>query len=310
MIYKKESGGQGEGVPVMKPDLNGIKVVFLGGDKREIIVAKEFAKLGAKVNVFGLSLEKEENIEPFLDVFEAFKGVNALILPVLGINPKGEIYGAYFKEPLLLTLDLLKLLPPKTPVFVGAANLSLKEMIAKADLKLIELMQLDEVAILNSIPSAEGALQLAMQETEITIHGSKSVVLGFGRTAMTLARMLNGLGAFTTVVARDFAQKARALEMGFEAISFNELNSNLKKAQIIFNTVPALVLGEKELNNLSLDALIIDIASFPGGVDFEIAKEKGIKAFLALGLPGKVAPKTSGMILAKVIPRILSENTF
>ena len=147
-----------------------------------------------------------------------------------------------------------------------------------------------------------------MEATSITIHGSNSFVLGFGRTGATLARLLHGMGAKVTVVARQQAQQARIYEMGMRPVTYAELPVRVPEADIIFNTVPDLILSSCILGKVSDEVVIIDLASPPGGTDFDAAKRLGIKALLAPGLPGKVAPKTAGRILAQVIPRLLIEN--
>jgi dipicolinate synthase subunit A len=205
----------------------------------------------------------------------------------------------------VLTEELLSGLPRGTPVLVGVAGKPLREMAEKAGLKLVELMKLDEVAILNSIPSAEGAIQLAMENSDITIHGSKSLVLGFGRTGVTCALKLHALGSRTTVVARNPDQRARACAMGLGAADFSRLCLESADADFIVNTVPAMVLDESVIEAMASTALIIDLASSPGGTDFPAARRRNITAILAPGLPGKVAPKTAGRILADVVPRIL-----
>ncbi|MGB9803578.1 NAD(P)-dependent oxidoreductase, partial [Desulfofundulus sp.] len=169
-------------------------------------------------------------------------------------------------------------------------------------------MDIDEVAILNSIPSAEGAIQVAMEKLPITIHGSNSIVLGFGRTGTTLARMLRALGSRTVVVARNPAQRARAFEMGLETADLPELPVIAAGADVIFNTIPALVLDERVLLQVRPGTLILDLASSPGGTDFEVARQLGITALLLPGLPGRVAPRTAGEILARVVPRLLAEQ--
>jgi len=130
--------------------------------------------------------------------------------------------------------------------------------------------------------------------------------MGFGRTGITLARVLQALGAKTTVVARNVAQLVRAEEMRLETARYSQLDIFSGQVDVIFNTVPALVLNETILSCLPTGVLIIDIASAPGGTDFDAAKKLGIKAVLAPGLPGKVAPITAGRILAKVVPRLLA----
>jgi dipicolinate synthase subunit A len=54
--------------------------------------------------------------------------------------------------------------------------------------------------------------------------------------------------------------------------------------------------------------VIIDLASKPGGTDFRFAERRGIKAILAPGLPGIVAPKTAGRILASIVSQIIMQD--
>lgn len=291
----------------MQFNLSGVKLAILGGDARQVILAQHLAEQGALVKVVGLPVEGE-NIINCLQLSEAMDSVNAVILPVPGVSEELKIYSAYLEQPMFLTEELLAQLPQGSPVIVGIARASLKRLVEKLGLRLIEVMKIDEVAILNSIPSAEGAIQLAMEKMSITIHGSKAWVLGFGRTGITLARLLSAMGAKTTVVARNPSQLARAYEMGLEIATYSQIKNFSGEVDVIFNTVPALVLNQTVLERLPTDVLIIDLASAPGGTDFEAAKRLGIEALLAPGLPGKVAPKTAGQILARVIPRLLAEE--
>jgi dipicolinate synthase subunit A len=120
--------------------------------------------------------------------------------------------------------------------------------------------------------------------------------------------MLKGLGSKTYGVDRSSAKRARAKEMGIVPVDFSNFEKVISEMKFIFNTVPALVLDKEILSEVESEAVIIDLASAPGGTDFEVAGELGIKALLSLGLPGKVAPKTAGQILAKVIPELIMEE--
>ena len=293
---------------MIKPHLKGVAIALLGGDAREIVLAERLGAAGVLVKVVGLPVKVRQGIELCPGTREALEGAQAVILPVPGINDSGEIYAAFCERPPVLTAELLSCLPVGTPVLVGVARKALKDMTEKCGLRLIEIMKLDEVAILNSIPSAEGAIQMAMENSDITIHGSRSLVLGFGRTGATLACKLHALGSAVTAVARNSAQRAKAVAMGLSAADFPGLAAEALTADYIFNTVPGMILDDPALGGVSPEVLIIDLASAPGGTDFEAARRRGIKAILAPGLPGKVAPKTAGRILADVIPRILTEE--
>ncbi|AGL01312.1 dipicolinate synthase subunit DpsA [Desulfoscipio gibsoniae] len=288
-------------------NLTGLAVAVMGGDAREVTLVESLTGAGATVKTLGLPV-KGPNIVPCSEPEECLAGVQALILPVPGVNEQMELFSAYLKPRPIITGELLSLLPAGTPVLVGVARKPLCELLEKNALKPIELMKLDEVAILNSIPSAEGAVQMAMERLPITIHGSSAMVLGFGRTGQTMAQLLMAMHAHTTVVARNPAQLARATAMGLKALHFNELVDYLRDVDVIFNTIPAPVINGEILQRLPSATLIIDLASAPGGTDFVKAGELGIEAVLAPGLPGKVAPKTAGMILARVVPGILLQK--
>lgn len=293
----------------MQPSLEGVKIAVLGGDARELVMVRELALSGAIVRVAGLPAGSDSERIIFCQYLrESVNDVQAVVLPVLGINEKGRLQCPFADRPLVLTEEVLLQIPDGVPVFVGTAGPLLTEMAGRCGIRLVELMKMDEVAILNSIPSAEGAIQIAMEKLPITIHGSSAFVLGFGRTGQTLARMLGAIGAQTRVVARNPAHRARIGEMGLEPLSFQELSGCIKEADIIFNTVPALVLTEDILQNVSPAALIVDLASSPGGTDFKAAEKLGINAILAPGLPARVAPKTAGQILARTIIRLLVQR--
>ncbi|HEX6971300.1 MAG TPA: dipicolinate synthase subunit DpsA, partial [Limnochordia bacterium] len=196
---------------------------------------------------------------------------------------------------------------PGTPLFIGAARPVIERLAARYRVRLIRLAEQDEIAILNSIPTAEGAIWRAMAERETTIHGSACAVLGFGRCGVTLARMLHCLGADVTVAARNPAQLARAYEMGIGAIALHDLGALLPSVDIVFNTIPAMVLTPPLLSRLPAGALVIDIATAPGGTDFAAAAKLGVRAFLELGIPGRIAPRTAGEILARTVPRLIAE---
>ena len=161
--------------------------------------------------------------------------------------------------------------------------------------------------IANALPTAEGAVQLAMEHLPITIHGSKVLVIGFGRVGRLTAQRFQALGARVSVAARKYDQLAWAQAMGFGAEHLAQLQGWLCGYDLIVNTVPAQVLGREELEDLKPDCLILDLASKPGGVDLAAAAEMGVKVIWALSLPGKVAPVTAGAAIRSTIYNMLRE---
>lgn len=293
----------------MEGKLEGIRIAVVGGDDRELVLIPELVRQGAQVSVTGfLPCNELVHTRRAVDVKEAVAGVQVVILPMPGTDDRGVIRAVYSTRELVLSEEVVRNLVPDTLILIGTAKPFLREWARRYRLRLREIAEEDEVAILNSIPTAEGAIQMAMEQLPVTIHRSQAYVLGFGRIGQTLARMLQSLGAFTTVVARSHAALARAYEQGHQVLPFQDLSHYIGQAQVVFNTVPALVLTREVLAAAASDVLIIDLASVPGGTDFKAAENMNLKAILAPGLPGKVAPRTAGEILARVIPRLIRQE--
>lgn len=297
-------------MPKLKVMLTGKHLVFIGGDARQLEVIAHVTENDASATLVGF----EQATRSFADteLGELTDGVlasaDALVLPVAGVENDGRVDSQFSGEPITMTEAHFQALRPGTFVFTGIARRVLTEWCERYSLNLIKLMELDEVAILNSIPTAEGAIAIAMQETEITLHGSNAVVLGFGRCGQTLAHKLHAMGANVRVCARYQPELARIRERSLTPFAMKDIDHAIHDADTVFNTIPALVLSAGVLRNMRREAVIIDIASKPGGTDFRYAERRGIKALLAPSLPGLVAPKTAGHIIASSISRILASE--
>lgn len=147
-----------------------------------------------------------------------------------------------------------------------------------------------------------------MEQTERTIRGSNCLIIGFGRIGGVLARMMAGLGAEVTVSARKPEHFSWCDVNGWNKADTRALDGKLGGFDIIFNTVPHLVLDAALLAQLKTGALVIDLASSPGGVDFAAAKKRGVNCRWALSLPGKVAPESAAVILRDTVYQIIKED--
>jgi dipicolinate synthase subunit A len=290
------------------PDLRNCRIAVLGGDARSLFYIPALLSAGAKVRAVGF--EKAVGLVPceLSELPDALLWANVLILPMAGTAADGTISTQFSDHRFVLNAQNGSLVRPHTLVLTGVARGGLRELAVKLNWRLVEIVDMDDLAILNSIPSAEGALQMAMEASDITIHHSNSWVLGFGRCGTTIARDLAGLGARVTVAARKAEDLARIQVCGYQAVPFNELALLINRADFVFNTVPAQVLGESILQLTKAEVVIIDIASVPGGVDFAAAERLGRKALLAPSLPGRVAPRTAGRILGDLLPDIIKQN--
>ncbi len=171
-----------------------------------------------------------------------------------------------------------------------------------------DFLEREDFSILNAIPTVEGALQIAMEKTIATIHGSNMLVIGNGRIGKLMARSLASLGAEVTVSARKSEDLAWIKALGYNAANTNHLEGTLGSFDCIFNTVPYMILPYTRLTELKKNCLIIDLASHPGGVDFKAAANLGINTEWALSLPGKVAPESAALYLRDTLYQILHER--
>ncbi|HWI64795.1 MAG TPA: dipicolinic acid synthetase subunit A [Symbiobacteriaceae bacterium] len=284
--------------------VHGKTVAVLGGDRRMAEAVRFFQEAGAKVRVCGL-LPSDDGSTVCSQGAEALEGADAVILPVQGVSPNGKVFTAPGAPDCYIDTHGLKNLRSGAVVFAGIGNAYLRQTCAEAGVALVEYREADEFAIWNAIPSAEGAIQMAMEATPFTIFGSRALVLGFGRTGKAIALLLRGLFSDVAVTARKPLDYARIWAAGYRYLPLDRLAEAVAAADIIFNTVPAMVLPRQILELAPRHAVIIDVASAPGGTDFAAAAELGLTAKLAPGLPGIVAPVTAGKIIAELILRHL-----
>ncbi|MGO0123142.1 dipicolinate synthase subunit DpsA [Desulfothermobacter acidiphilus] len=290
----------------MRPNqLKGITLAVIGGDQRAVYTAEELAQRGARVRLVG-HRSNCSGVEAVEGVRAALEAVEAVVFPFPGVQEDGSLPSP--TGALRLAPTDFEFLPRAGWIFTGFANSFLWRLAELKGLKLVPVADRDDFAILNSIPTAEGALQMAMERLPVTIHGLVVLVLGFGRVGQSLARRLQALGARVSVVTRDPAERARALETGYRVLDLAALPTYLPEFELLFNTIPAPVLTARLLRCTRPEVLIIDLASYPGGTDFEAAQVLGRQALLAPSLPGKVAPKTAGKILGQVIAEILLQE--
>ena len=202
---------------------------------------------------------------------------------------------------------LVKMINPASIVFGGQISKTLSQKMTDRGIKHYDYMTRDELAIRNAIPTAEGAIEVAISETPVTIHNSKCLVIGYGKVGKAVSHSFNALGAKTFVAARKYADLALIEGRGCHPLTINESRLRLSEFDIIINTVPALVLDSVVLSKVPRSSLIIDLASRPGGIDFEAAKQLRLNVIWALSLPGRVAPITAGIIIKDTINNILNE---
>ncbi|MEC5422642.1 dipicolinic acid synthetase subunit A [Virgibacillus sp. C22-A2] len=284
-------------------------IAVIGGDARYLELIRQLQSL-SNTTILLVGFDKLEQGFTGLKQMD-FKELDpseldVVVLPITGTDIEGRVETVFSDQPIQITRQWFKELKKNALIFTGITNDYLTSAIHEANSLLIPLLDRDDVAIYNSIPTAEGTIMMAIEQTDYTIHSSRVFVVGFGRVGNTVANKFSALGAKVSVSARSIKDLARITEMGLNAIPLEELDSYTEACDLLINTIPAPVIDRKTIQQLPPHALIIDLASKPGGTDFDFADQRGIKAILARSLPGIVAPKTAGKILADVIKQLLN----
>ena len=148
------------------------------------------------------------------------------------------------------------------------------------------------------------------------------MVLGYGRIGKILCNVLKSFTENIYCMPNSKEElewlKSNCVNYIFEE-NFNDLNKNLKKVdniakkelhkflgnfEIIINTIPRIILNEKEICSLNKDVFILDVASKPGGINQENARKNNINFLWKLGIPAEISAKAC----AKKIKNMIYEN--
>lgn len=286
----------------MENNMKKKKILIAGGDMRQLYCA---VRLSCEFDTAVIGFDREHLPEELhlCNAKETECGTfDYAVLPVPPLDDGGRLLAPCYSQS-LLTADAEKMLAPDGIIFAGRADDRLRE--AFPGREICDYLLREELSLKNAIPTAEGALQLALDELPVTMNGLRVLIVGMGRIGTALTEILKGFGADITVAVRNGSGAARARLHGVSSVSIKEAGSDYG---LVFNTVPSLVFDRELLSRFSKSTLFIDLASKPGGIDFDAALELGIKVIWALGLPGKTAPVTSGEFIAETVMDMIAER--
>ncbi len=283
------------------------KILMLGGDLRQLTVGDEFRAEGFDVSFYGMD-NKTISIPYYIynTLEEAIKDNDIIIAGIPTSRDNIYLSTPLFSSDIKLS-DIENLMDSSKVFFSGLICEPLKKSLKKNGVLYFDYGTREELTVENIIPTVEGALSIAINETPFTLHGCNALVCGFGRIGKILAKNLDSLGAKVTASARKLEDLSWIDCFGFEKIETKNIYEYINRYDIIFNTIPFPVIDEECLKRVKKNSVIIDLASNPGGINFKYAKLLGIKVIRALSLPGKVAPETAGKIIKNTISNILTE---
>lgn len=282
-------------------------IAVIGGDKRQSYICKLLGRKGFQVISLGVELAEEdiENVTIANTLDQIMEICHVIIGPIPFTRDGIHIYSEINSD---ISLEEFVTLIHKNHIILGGnINSLIVDAVKYENANYFDFMKDDSIAIKNAVATAEGSILEAIRLSDINLCDSKCLVLGYGRCAKVLAESLKALKADVTIAARSKEQRSEAETKGLKAISLEETPKQLFEFDFIFNSIPSMIITPLWLSECKQEVVIIDIASKPGGTDFEECKKLGIKAVLALGLPGKYSPKTSAEILVQSIGHLLPQ---
>lgn len=295
---------------------DGIKLALLGGDMRFVALAGMLSARGVECAAWGLGDECDiGGATRCSDWRSAVGGAAAVILP-LPVSKDGVRVDCPLSDgnARLRLTTLLDMVGDRIPILCGRIT---PELIAAAEtrgVRIFDYFRSEELQIRNAVPTAEGAVMMAMQALDVTIRGCRAAVTGYGRIGKTLSSLLAAMGAEVTVVARKGTDLAYAASYGFDTVKIVESKTDrgleplCSGYDVIFNTVPVKLFDRDLLASMSRKTYILDLASVPGGVDMQAASEYGIRTEWGLSLPGRCFPMSAGAVICETVLGILESE--
>ena len=287
------------------------KLALIGGDLRQMVTAKTLAADGYEVAVYAMDTYAGDwgNVTRAADLQSAVGGADLVVLPLPVTQDDERLHCPLTRHTILLT-EVFEALQTGQRVVGGKISTQVYTLAKQFGIRITDYLSREELAVANAVPTAEGALAIAMAEVPYTIHGARCLILGYGRVAKALAKTLSAVGAIVTVAARK-PQDLAWIDVGGQIpLPFSVLTDGDTPLdyEIVFNTVPEQIVGANLLSRLPEDVLLLDLASAPGGIDHDWAKAHGYHVIWALSLPGKTAPVTAGRIISDSIRYMLKEE--
>jgi dipicolinate synthase subunit A len=289
-----------------------MKLAVLGGDRRQLAMAARLVSYGYGVVAWGFGATPLPDAVLGCEHWrEAVGQADAVILPLPASADGVRVYCPLQGDDSFLRITALLDAVAGKRLFGGRLSESVRSIADQKGVLWTDYFESELLQLQNAVPTAEGAIEIALHELPITLHGCGAAIIGYGRIGRALADRLAALGAAVTVYARNREQRAlaeicrHAAKPLIVCDSKNRPADDFPNTRVIFNTVPGRILTRDILGKIPRNCLLIDLASAPGGIDQVAANELGFRSIWGSSLPGKCAPESAGIIIAETLRAML-----
>lgn len=277
-------------------------IVIVGGDKRQKYLKEYLTEQGFDVSSYGLF--------DWDDDTDKLKGVlcenSLVVLPLPATRNDQTIIMPFSKRE--MSIDrLVSFLGRDNLVFGGIIKGELLSRLRETEIPFVDYYD-NSFIEKNAVLTAFGTLKILLEHIDFALPLGKYAITGYGRVARETVSLLKALSCNVTVLARNPSQREDAIIKGCKAFDITEISSLANNFDVIINTVSQHIIFEDTLKNINKKTKIIELASAPYGLDFDLARKYGVDVIKAFGLPGKYTPKTAGEIIGKKIEEHLQKE--
>ncbi len=244
----------------------------------------------AKEELINKGVEVVDNLDSIADL-------DFIVLGIKGVDDDGKLLcDHYFYE---FSEEILLKLKDNCVIYTGVDCSYFKSRAQFGKFLYTALFDDDSLAQENAILTTEGLIAHLIISRNNPIYKTKVLVIGFGRCGYDIAMRLNDLNADVTVAMRNKTKMIQANARGIKTVLVKDML--LEDYDVIINTVPVRIISNYDLDKLSSDTMLLEIASYPYGFDIEYAKSIGLQASILPSLPGKYAYHYAGQMIADYI---------
>jgi len=167
-----------------------------------------------------------------------------------------------------------------------------------ASYRKLDLLKEEAYIARNAAITADCAIRFAAPLLSTTFADTPTLIIGWGRIGKCLSRLLRALDCPVTVAVRSGSDRCILNALGYATQNTSSLD--LRGYRLLFNTAPEIVLTSAQLDCCP-ELIKVELASCPGLT--------GESVHIARGLPGVLAPESSGKLIAATILDRIKEET-